>query len=322
MQKSKNVSFQKFFLRPILFGLCFLFLTACNEKTLYSDLSQTDANKVMVLLEKNGLPATLVSERKQNETVWVITVKEEHMPRARELIVGSEVISPKAPDLSEVYQQGSGWGIKSPSEERARSQLALKGEIINSLKKLPEVIDADVVINIPEPLRLGSKEKQRPTASVVIKAKKPEVGEPALSELTLQQWIANTVDGLASRDVAVMIHYMIPVGKPLHPGESTLLPNVGTSKIVPDFGELAESNREEELMGLKLSEQSKQRLKLYLVIFFGVLVVLSLALIIVIIQNSRARQEIKQLQSGEPLRAIEGRVMEEESEVFEEEGEE
>lgn len=310
--------------RPLFFFVCGLLLLAgCNEKILYSDLTQTDANKVMVLLEKNGVPAQLTSERKQNETIWIVKVTEENMPRARELIVGSEVISPKAPDLSDVYQQDGGWGIKSPAEEKARYLLALKGEIVNSLKKLPDVIDADVVINIPEQPRLGSKEKARPTASVVIKAKKPELGESSLSELSLQQWVANTVDGLAPRDVAVMIHYSIPIGKALLPGDSVTLPGVGESVIVPDIETLDTQGGEENLMGLKLSGESKSRLKLYLVIFFGVLVALSLALIIVIIQNSRNRQELKQLRSGEPLPAIEGEVLEEGGvDEFEEEGEE
>ena len=58
-------------------------------------------------------------------------------------------------------------------------------------------------------------------------------------------------------------------------------------------------------MGLRLDESSKNRLKIYLIFFFGVLSLLSVALVLTIIQTSRYRREIGQLQSGG---AIEGEV--------------
>ena len=223
----------------------------------------------------------------------------------------SQIISPKAPGLQEVYQaKGAGSWIKTPAEERARYLLALKGEIVNSLKKITNVVDADVVLNVPEGDELGLKEKKHPTASVVIKAKTPEEGETPLNEIQVQQFVANTVDGMSGRDVSVLIHFMAPFGTKLRPGQTILLPKTAAeAEALKQAG--AESNV--RLMGLKLDVDSKERLKIYLIVFFLVLVILSLALIVAIVQTGRTRKELKQLQGRASGPAIEGRVMGEES---------
>lgn len=278
-------------------------LIGCQREVLYDHLSQEDANKVLVLLQKHGIEASLGSVEKQNEVSWNLQVSKNDLPRARELIVSSNIISPKSPGLKEIYQaEGSGSWIKTPAEERARYLLALKGEVVNALKRLPDVVEADVVLNIPEPTKLG-REQKRPTASVVIKAQKPQLGESALSEVVIQQWVSNTVEDLAPRDVSVLINYVAPIGTTLRPGETVTLPHT------PGSGEEAATPEGSvvRLMGLQLNPASRQRLKVYLLVFFTILVLLSLALIVTILQSRRTRQELKALQGGEtPLVLEEG----------------
>lgn len=271
----------------------------CANQVLYNNLAQDDANKVMVLLQQNGINAELEQKIIQNEAFWTIRVRKEDMARARELVVTSQVISPRAPGLKEIYQgKGAGGWIKTPAEERSRYILALKGEIINSLKKLPNVVDVDVVLNIPEEEALGLEKKKHPTASVVIKGITPQAGESALAEIQVQQFVANAVEGMSPRDVSVLLHFMAPVGKGLKPGESVILPKG------PVFVDLKKDKKMEEeespvrLMGLKLDTASKERLKIYLIIFFLILVILSTALIVVIVQTSRTRHELKALRAG------------------------
>ena len=297
-RKSLNIFF---------FCLLTMFVAACSGAVLYDNLDQEDANKVMVLLQQNGIEATLLQEIKQNETVWSIKVPPEQMSKARALIVTHQIISPRAPGLQEVYQgKGSGGWIKTPAEERARYLLALKGEIINSLKRIPQVVDVDVVLNMPEEDSLSS-EKKRPTASVVIKSQSPQAGESGLSEVKIQEFVANSVEGLAPRDVSVLLHFMAPEGKMLKPGDTLILPKgAGEVAAAPEIPT-------SRLMGLKLDTTSRERLKIYLILFFGVLVVISIALLVVILQGGRVRQELKMLKAGNPPPAIEGQVLSEES---------
>lgn len=286
-----------------------LLLAGCRGQILYNYLTQQDANKIMVLLAGHGIDASLETEVIRNETFWVVLVKRDSLQKAREIIVTSNIISPRAPGLKDVYQASSDSGswIKTPAEERARYILAVKGEVINALKALPEVVEADVVLNIPEEPKLGSREKKRPTAAVVVKALRPEAGESALSDLTIQQWVANTVEGLSPRDVTVLINYSSPPGEPAR-GSS----DKGLLVLPPGSTPQAEQGAGwSYVMGLKLKADSAKRLKLYLIIFFAVLVVISLALVMSIIQSGRTRQELKQLKSGSapPHPAIEGEVM-------------
>lgn len=288
----------------LLLCLLLLFTSGCGQEILYNNLTQEDANKVMVLLQQHGIQAELAEEKKQNEIFWTIKVDRLSLPKARNLIVASNVISPKAPGLQEVYQgKGQGGWIKTPAEERARYLLALKGEVINALKKLPEVVDADVVLNVPQKEKFSSKEEERPTASVVVKAQKPLQGQQALNEITVQQWVANAVEGLAARDVAVLINYVAPLGTDLRPGETVTLP-------VPGAESTGKGGETASLMGLKVAHSSKERLKIYLIIFFAVLVVLSVALIVSVMQASRTRQELKALKGTEGAKALEGEVLE------------
>lgn len=285
-------------------------LMGCAQEALYNNLTQEDANRVMVLLEQHGINAKLDKEVVQNETFWTIKVGKEEIAKARELVVTSHVISPKAPGLKEVYQGkgASGW-IKTPAEERARYLLALKGEIVNSLKKLPDVVDVDVVLNIPEEEELGLREKKHPTASVVLKAMTPSPGQNSLNQLQIQEFVANSVEGMSPRDVSVLLNFMAPMGTTLRPGETILLPK-GLASAFPEGGSQGATEASVRLMGLKLDPASKERLKVYLIIFFLVLVLLSSALIVSIIQSSRTREELKAMKS-EGAVALPGRTMEE-----------
>ncbi len=286
-----------------------LCLTACGRVVLYNDLTQEDANKVMVLLQQNGIQAELAKETRQNETFWSVKVDQEMLAKARELIVSGNVISPRSPGLQEVYQAkgSSGW-IRTPAEERARYLLAQKGEIINSLKKLPDVVDVDVVLNLPEQDELGRDEKKHPTASIVIKAQTAPKGQASLSELKVQEFVANSVEGMSARDVAVIINYMAPTGTTLRPGETVTLPKPGDMK--DSDAALAATTTPVRLMGLKLDTDSRDRLKIYLIVFFVVLIILSVFLVVSIIQASRMRQELKAIKGGGAHAALEGQVME------------
>lgn len=302
--KRKRVLIPNFWLL-VLFGLLWM---GCGRVILYNNLNQEDANKVMVLLQGHGIEAVLEQEVKQNEVFWSIKVNKDVLAKAREIIVASHVISPRAPGLQEVYQgKGSSGWIKTPAEERARYLLALKGEIVNSLKKLPDVVDVDVVLNVPQEDTLGLKDKKHSTASVVIKALASNEPNSSLNEVQIQQFVANAIEGMNPRDVAVLLHFMAPVGTKLLPGQTVLLPKgVSPSQAKPK----AEEGTEKLLMGLRLDQDSKDRLKVYLIVFCTVLVVISIALILSIVQVGRMRQELKGLRSGPQRPALEGEVLE------------
>lgn len=281
-----------------------LALSACSRVELYGNLGEDDANEMLVLLNENNVKAQKKKEVRQNEVFYSIVVAADDVPRARSLLVKHNLPRRKQLGLTGVYKEKG--LIPTPDEQKARFLMALKGEIINSLAKLPDVIDADVVLNVPvvdEFADAELKKQKRPTASVVLKVKPEALAKQTVTEAKVQQFVANGVEGLNPRDVTVIMSYLTDKGATVRPGEVvSLAPSMTPTSTVPP-AELSQT-----LIGLTLDEASKSKLKIYLLIFFVVLLVLSAILILAIVQGSRMRRELNEIRSGEQ-QAVEGEVL-------------
>src|SRR3989338_811471 len=168
---------------------CLLLLfAACNKRALYHDLSEGEANEILVVLQHNDISAGKIKEVRQNEVFWSIEVSEPNLSKAQAILLANNLPRKRELGLTGVYKEKG--LIPTPDEQKARFLLALKGEIINSLEKLPEVVDADVVLNVPTKEEFAKKgETERPTASVVIKAKAPESGPSQINEMKIQEFV-------------------------------------------------------------------------------------------------------------------------------------
>jgi type III secretion protein J len=296
-----------------------IFVAGCGNIKLYQRLSEEDANEIMVLLSENGIKASKEEEVIQNEISYAIEVREKDMARARSLLLQHNLPRRKELGLTGVYKEKG--LIPTPDEQKARYLLAIKGEIINSLRRIPQVVDVDVVLNLPTRDEFASAEeqhRQRPTASAVVKVKPDPSGESPITESKIQQFVSNSVEGMNPRDVAVVISYL-PVEGFGRPGDVKTLGR--TAPDVPQAG--APVAVEHKLIGLSLDAESKDKLKIYLLLFFILLIVLSAALIVVIIQGARMRRTLAALQgpAGEHP-ALEGHVLDEEHAALEEPPEE
>jgi type III secretion protein J len=286
-------------------------LIGCGGVKLYQNLSEEDANEMLVLLNENNINASKKSETRQNEVFWSVIVGNNDVVRARELLMQHNLPRRRELGLTGVYKEKG--LIPTPDEQKARYLLALKGEIINSLERIPDVVDADVVLNLPTKNEFATAEekaKQRPTASIIIKMKPSETGTPTLTEAKVQEFVANSLEGMNPRDVTVVLTYIPAGGQAIRPGQAMTLPPKGTEAqpATPP-----QPTMDKELVGLKLDAASKERLKIYLLIFFLLLIILSTGLIISIVQGSRMRRRLADLERGGTGRhpAVEGEVMDE-----------
>lgn len=298
--------------KTIKFILVFAFIllvAACGKVPLYQDLTEEDTNEMLVLLNENGIKATKEKEIRQNEVFWKVTVGNKDLNKARSLLMQHNLPRRRELGLTGVYKEKG--LIPTPDEQKARYILAMKGEIINSLERIPSVVDADVVLNIPTKDEFASAEEKaqaRPTASVIVKLQPPDPGEQQLTEAKVQQFVANSVEGLNPRDVAVILTYIPSASTTLRPGEvRTLMPRTGETQIAPPAAIM-----EKEIVGLRMDAASKERLKIYLLVFFLLLIVLSGGLVISIVQGSRMRKKLAEMQTGGMgnYPAIEGQVVE------------
>ena len=295
----------------ILIIVFMVFVSSCNKVELYQNLSEEDTNEMLVLLSENGITAHKKKNINQNTVSYSLVVANKDLSKARGLLVKHNLPRRKELGLTGVYKEKG--LIPTPDEQKARFLLALKGEIINSLEKIPQIVDADVVLNVPtkdEFADAAAAHRERPTASVVVKTRPMPNGEPPISEAKIQQFVANAVEGLNPRDITVVITYLpsqyrTPKSNDVVNVENTL----ASSKL--NVGGGTPEVFSSKIMGLKLDEVSKDKLKKYILMFFLILIVLSFALIIAVIQASRMRRKIASMQEGPAGQhpALEGQVI-------------
>lgn len=301
---------QKRLVVSILVVILAVALSACNRVELYGNMNEDDANELLVLLSENDIKTRKKKEVRQNEVFYSILVSSDDVVKARSLLVKHSLPRRRQLGLTGVYKEKG--LIPTPDEQKARFLLALKGEIINSLAMIPDVIDSDVVLNVPvvdEFADAEIKKRKRPTASVVLRVKPSAIVNRTVTEAKVQQFVANGVEGLNPRDVTVIISYLTDKGMTVRPGDVVSLPPgaPGVSRL-PSTPPAALS---QTLIGLSLDEPSKARLKIYLLIFFVVLLLLSAVLILAIVQGSRMRRELSDLKHGGEQPAVEGEVLHE-----------
>src|SRR5436190_6917449 len=134
--------FALFFLLPVLLS------SACGKESLYQNLTEQETNEMLVVLYKNGIDAEKVRVQQAQDFSYTISVPKDKIQKARKVLVDNNLPRKRALGFSEICKEKG--LIPTPEEEKCRKLLALKGEIINSLEKVPGVIEADVVLNIPE----------------------------------------------------------------------------------------------------------------------------------------------------------------------------
>lgn len=282
-----------------LFTAAFLVLcvgSSCTELPLVQELDQQDANEIMVILSRNGITARQESVPKQQETSWSIYVSKADEQRAREILVANYLPRKKELGLSGICKEAG--MIPTPKTEKCREMLALKGEIINSLESIPGVVNADVVINIPDKEDFPDEDTplKRPAASVVVQIGDSASGDNLVTESKVQQFVANAVQGMDMRDVAVIISRVgyLPV---LPEAEDDT--NVGEN-VAPPSGESDDASgtvpAEEEttewisIGGMTIEAGSAAKLKAIVAFFLLFFILLAGGLIYVVFRLARLRQ--------------------------------
>ncbi|MCE9624512.1 MAG: hypothetical protein K8R69_03515 [Deltaproteobacteria bacterium] len=199
----------RIFRNAAVLAFAIFFLAACGQETLQQNLGEQEVNEILVVLYQNGVNAQKIKTESSQDISYSITVPKDQIQQARRILVENNL--PKAKELgSEGICKEKGL-IPTPEEEKCRKLLAKKGDIINSLQRVPGVIDADIVLNVPEisPFNTETQSNQRPTASAVIRVKKSPDGYE-VTEARMQQFISKSVENLDPRDVSVIITFVQP----------------------------------------------------------------------------------------------------------------
>ncbi|WP_299545784.1 type III secretion system inner membrane ring lipoprotein SctJ [uncultured Tateyamaria sp.] len=127
-------------MRVRFFLLCaLLVLTGCKT-VLYSDLAESEANKMISILEKQGIFA---SKEASKDGVNIL-VAEAHFGRAVEHLEAAGLPSQKFTSVDEVF--ASEGIVVTPLQERAKLSFAKSQELANAISDMTGIVTAHVQI--------------------------------------------------------------------------------------------------------------------------------------------------------------------------------
>lgn len=176
-------------------------LTGCAVPVA-SGLSEEDANRVVVALEKASVDTTKEADPSAEGKVRVLVPRED-AARATITLREEELPPRAAPGVLDTMGKGS--LVPSTATEHAQYVSGLSGELERSLADIDGVVAARVHLSLPTPDPLGARlgeNTQKPSASVLLKHRG---ATSPVDALAVQRLVSGAVSGLAMDDVAVVM---------------------------------------------------------------------------------------------------------------------
>ena len=165
-----------------------------NMGLLYSDIDLKDSSEIVAKLEQANVPYQLRGDGSQ------ILVPSDQVARLR--MTMAEAGLPRGGSLGyELFDKGESLGTSS-FVQNLNHVRALEGEIGRSISALRQVQSARVHLVLPE-RQMFSREKQEPTASIILKLR-PNDPLNKGQVLAIQQLTASAVPGLKPERVSII----------------------------------------------------------------------------------------------------------------------
>ena len=174
-----------------------LVLAGCGTEVLYSNLEESDANKILGLLMARDISGNKVVGK---ENKYSVLVPREDFAKAVDLLEWYGVPKKTFSGVGEVFQKTG--MVSTPTEEFIRFTFALSQDIAKMLSHIDGVITSSVQLVLPQndPYTEASSPS---SASVFLKFRPGDL--PAMLEPQVKQLVMNSVQGLTYEKVAVTV---------------------------------------------------------------------------------------------------------------------
>lgn len=186
----------------VLLSLVFLGL-GCKQ-AINQDLTEDQANEMLVVLDQNGIHGEKALIPGGETPKFSITVGQRDASQAWQVLRENDLPKPAKRGFSEVFGKTS--LIPTAMEEKALFLEATTGELAKTIEAINGVVDARVHVVLPDSDILKN-ELQGPTlpkAAVLIKYKVDRNGNAPFRAEDIRQLIANSIEGLKPTDVTVV----------------------------------------------------------------------------------------------------------------------
>ena len=191
------------------FTLAFL-LTSCGaQHTILTNVTERDANQIIVLLESKGIKAekmlvkTSGAGAQSTENMWDISVDQRKGTEA--LAILNRIGLPRRPGISLLELFPSQGMMKTDTEEQIRYIGGLNEQLATTLRKIDGVLDVEVQISIPKEDAFNpDANKEFPRASVFVKHDGILDDPNNLLTQKIRRYISGSIVDLRYEDVTVV----------------------------------------------------------------------------------------------------------------------
>jgi len=175
-----------------------LLMVSCSTEIEHG-LDEAAANRMVLALHRAGIRADKQPDPAEASR-FSVSVPGKQLGRALEALRSEGLPGAPQDGMGEVFAEAS--LIPTPTEERARYERAVAGELARSIEGLHGVLDARVHLAIPtrDPLAPDEAVPSRPRASVLI-----HVNGQTPPERDVRALVAGAVEGLLPSDVTVVV---------------------------------------------------------------------------------------------------------------------
>ncbi len=183
-------------------------LLACSTRLL-GGLDEEEANRVIGVLEGEGIAAAKTSEVKGRQVSWVVEVGADETASARKILLEAGLPKEKRPGMARLIE--SGGIIPTAEEQRNKEAAAIGEELSRTLESLGGVLDAKVLISLPDApglAGLGEAQEAESTASVLIRHR----GNPSFDVEEVRRLVAGAVAGMKPGNVTVVLNRAAKAG--------------------------------------------------------------------------------------------------------------
>lgn len=182
-----------------------LALSGCAKEVVVHEQTEADANRILYLLSLEGIDALKIKDAESREVRFNIQVAKEDEVRTLGVLHKHNLPEEKKDGTSELFKEGG--LIPTSAAERAKREVGVAGDIVNSLRSIPRIVSASALVSIPEdnPLRDVNEAKPKPKASVLVSYLPDEKNNPPLGVEDVQRFIQASLPELRSSEVSVQL---------------------------------------------------------------------------------------------------------------------
>jgi type III secretion protein J len=184
------------------------FAAGCAQETIAHQQVERNANRILVLLGQAGITAEKLKDEDSRDLRFNVIVPKAESQSALGILERHNLPESPLEGTSAMFKEGG--MIPTNTQERAKREVGVSGDIINGLRRIDRVVEVSALVSIPEenPLRDVNEAKPKPKASVIITYLPDNDNAPPVTVANVQSFIQAALPELKSAEVFVQ---MIPV---------------------------------------------------------------------------------------------------------------